>query len=141
MLHSLLSTPSPHIVFAPLQAVLQKLPGKKALKPLNLLWKKGMEVPFDRLSDTLSHLGYQRAPVVSDKGEYALRGGILDLFPSSSESPYRFEFFGDTIEEVRTFDPVSQKSIAKVESALIPPASEVFLLRKEGNPSPLFSTT
>ncbi len=131
VLHALMTASSPHVVLAPLQAVLQKLPTPKSLKPQTAIWKKGTALAFASLPALLSSLGYRRGPVVSDKGEYALRGGILDIFPPSSLDPYRVEFFGDDIEQIRTFDSVSQKSIAKANEFLLPPASETALLQKD----------
>jgi transcription-repair coupling factor (superfamily II helicase) len=130
VLHSLMHSSLPHVILAPLQAVLQTLPTQKNLKPLTQVWKKGFSIPFSSILELLSDLGYRRAPVVSDKGEYSLRGGIVDIFPLSSLDPYRIEFFGDEIDQIRRFDPVSQKSIAKVEEFFLPPASELTLLQK-----------
>ena len=131
VLHTLMNNGSPHVILAPLQAVLQKLPTKRTLKPLTQVLKKGSSFSFDELPKKLAELGYRRAPVVSDKGEFALRGGIIDIFPLSSPDPYRVEFFGDEIDQIRTFDPVSQKSIAKVDEFFLPPASELTLIQKE----------
>jgi transcription-repair coupling factor (superfamily II helicase) len=131
VLHSLMHASAPHVILAPLQAVLQKLPAKKNLKPLTQIWKKGSSIPFASVPALLSDLGYRRAPVVSDKGEYSLRGGIVDIFPLSSFDPYRIEFFGDEIDQIRRFDPVSQKSIAKVDEFFLSPASELTLLQKD----------
>lgn len=131
VLHSLLHTSSPHVILAPLQAVLQKLPAKKKLTSLAQQYKKGDRLLFAELSETLGALDYIRSAVVADKGEYALRGGILDIFPLSSPDPYRLEFFGDEIDEIRTFDPISQKSIHKVDGFFLPPASESALLKDE----------
>jgi transcription-repair coupling factor (superfamily II helicase) len=86
----------------------------------------------------LSSLGYKRAPVVSDKGEFAVRGGIIDIFPTAATEPYRLDFFGDTLEEIRTFDPVGQRSLNKVESLFICPASEWLELKKESAPALLW---
>lgn len=130
VLHSIMNNPSPHVILAPLQAVLQKLPAKKNLKPLTQTWKQGTSIPFDSIPKRLADLGYRRCPVVSDKGEYALRGGIVDIFPLSSPDPYRIEFFGDEIDQIRAFDPISQKSTAKIEEFFLPPASEMALIEK-----------
>ncbi|MGC2594801.1 MAG: transcription-repair coupling factor [Rhabdochlamydiaceae bacterium] len=137
VLHSLINSSSPHIILAPLQAVLQKLPAIENLKPLTKVWKKGSAIRFSTIPEFLSTLGYRRMPVVSDKGEYSLRGGIIDIFPLSSPDPYRIEFFGDEIDQIRTFDPVSQKSIGKVEEFFLPPASEMALLQKDKHLSTL----
>ncbi len=124
ILHHLLTTPSPSIIVCPLQAALQKVPSPSFFKPLCRVWKVGDEVPFNSLPTTLSSLGYRRCPVVVDKGEFAVRGGIIDLFPVSAPEPYRIEFFGDTIDNIRSFDPIGQKSIIKVSRFFLSPAQE-----------------
>lgn len=131
VLHSLITSSLPHVILAPLQAVLQKLPAKKNLQLLTQVWKKGASFSFAAVPDLLVNCGYRRTAVVSDKGEYSLRGGIVDIFPLSSLDPYRIEFFGDEIDQIRTFDPISQKSIAKVDEFFLPPASELSLLQKD----------
>lgn len=122
ILHTLLLEKGPHLVICPLQAVLQKISSPEHLNCHK--WKKGDAVKFSDLAAFLSHLGYRRAPVVADKGEFALRGGILDIFPIASTDPYRLEFFGNTIEGIRTFDPIGQKSIAKADAVFLCPAQE-----------------
>ncbi|MGE3534972.1 MAG: transcription-repair coupling factor [Parachlamydiales bacterium] len=136
-LFELLNKKKPSILISSLQACLQKLPSPKLIKPLCQSWKSGDEINFSSLPEKLTQMGYRRAPVVSDKGEFALRGGILDLFPISSFDPYRIEFFGDAIEQIRTFDPISQKSIQKVDRLFLPPASELELLKQDPKPSSL----
>ena len=136
-LYHLLHHKEPHIVFAPLQACLQKLPSPQLLRPNCNLWKVGEEIPFDALDDFLQALGYRKEPVVADKGHYALRRGILDIFPLSAPEPLRVEFFGDAIETIRTFDPIGQKSIEKKQELFVCPASEPKLLKEEENLSNL----
>jgi transcription-repair coupling factor (superfamily II helicase) len=118
------------IVLCPLASLLQKVIPKETLAPLLHRWKKGSKVPFETLPELLTSLDYKRTAVVSDKGEFAIRGGILDLFPVASSDPFRIEFFGDEIEEIRTFDPVGQKSIGKAEEIFLCPAKELPLLQK-----------
>lgn len=131
ILHSLLEHPGHKVLLCPLQACLQKLPLPKSLKPNCNLWGVGEEIPFDALDEFLTALGYRKEPVVADKGHYALRRGILDIFPLSSPEPVRIEFFGDEIESIRTFDPVGQRSIEKIETIFLCPASEPKLLEEE----------
>lgn len=130
VLHALTQRKEASILLCPLHALLQKIVPKETLAPLFSLWKKGTKLRFESLPEILSSLGYQRSSVVSDKGQFALRGGILDLFPISSSDPFRIEFFGDAIEGIRTFDPVGQKSIAKKESLFLSPAQELPLLQR-----------
>jgi len=128
--YSLIQRSRPSALLCPLQSLLQKVVPKGTLAPLLSVWKKGTSIPFESLPQLLGSLGYNREPVVSDKGEFAMRGGILDLFPVSSADPYRVEFFGDTIEQIRTFDPVGQKTIGKAEKLFLSPAKELPLLRE-----------
>ncbi|HEY4255152.1 MAG TPA: transcription-repair coupling factor [Chlamydiales bacterium] len=120
----------PSIVLCPVASFLQKVTSSEQLKPLFLRWKKRDKVSFNQIPEQLTALGYRRSAVVSDKGEFAVRGGIVDLFPVSSSDPFRLDFFGDEIEEIRTFDPVGQKSIGKVEELFISPANELSMLQK-----------
>lgn len=138
ILYHLLQEKGPKLVFAPLQACLQKVLPPQKLKPNCNLWKVGEEIPFDDLDGFLQALGYRKEPVVADKGQYALRRGILDIFPLSAPEPFRVEFFGDQIETIRTFDPIGQKSIEKGEKIFICPASEPKLLAEEAELSTLF---
>src|SRR3990167_9401696 len=89
-----------------------------------------MRISFESLPEFLTSLGYRRTPVVSDKGQFSCRGGILDLFPVASTDPYRIEFFGDSIERIRTFDPIGQKTIGRVKSIFLSPAKELPLLQR-----------
>ena len=119
ILHQLMENHKKNILLCPLQAVLQKLPSPEKLRPLCNLWKVGEEIPFEALRDFLKALGYREEAVVSDKAQFALRRGILDIFPLSTPDPYRIEFFGDQIESIRTFDPIGQKSLEKVQEVFL----------------------
>lgn len=116
-----LNTDAPKIVVTSLQGALQSVPAHVA----SITWKTGQELPFDDLPKRLSDEGYVRVPIITDKGQFALRGGILDVFPLNALTPYRIEFFGDTIDEIRTFDIASQKSIESVQSITLTAANEV----------------
>ncbi|MCY3974560.1 MAG: hypothetical protein OXF02_03330 [Simkaniaceae bacterium] len=120
------------ILLAPLQAVLQKVPGKDPLRRRVLNWHKGESVPFDSLATLLTERGYRREHVAVDKGEFAIRGGILDIFSLSAPAPYRIEFFDDEITSMRTYDPASQRSVKKEEHLLIVPANETEAIEGDG---------
>ncbi len=130
ILHTLLKEKKPQIILTPLQGILQKVSDKALLKEKMLEVKIGDEMPFDLLPEFLVDLGYRRETVAADKGQFAIRGGIVDVFPLSSFDPYRIDFFGDEVDTIRTYDPISQKSTGKVEKILIPPADEFALLKK-----------
>jgi len=125
------------ICLCPLQSLLQKTLPKDLLAPLLATWKKKTKIEFGTIAQTLQDLGYKQTPVVSDKGEFAVRGGILDIFPVASPDPFRIEFWGDEIEEIRTFDPIGQKSIGHAEEVFISPADELALLRKASRLCPI----
>ena len=81
----------------------------------------------DRLTELLQANGYTRVETVNDAGEFAVRGGLVDLFPSGSEHGLRLDFFGDEIETVRTFDPADQRTSGRVDGFTLLPASEALL--------------
>jgi transcription-repair coupling factor (superfamily II helicase) len=92
--------------------------------------------PLD-LIEWLEDQGYEPEAQVNHKGEIALRGGILDVFPLSSPWPVRLEFFGDEVESLRCFDPITQISREAVEAVVLPPAGEVGILKKMSAPPAL----
>ncbi len=130
VLNSLLENDSPHVVFAPLQAVLQKLPCKETMRTLFQRYQVNQFLDFSLFIKHLQLLNYQRANIVSDKGEFAVRGGIIDFFPPSALSPFRIEFFGNEIQEIRSFDPLTQITTEKHIQCWLCPASELTLLQK-----------
>lgn len=129
-LDQLIRSKTPKIVLCPLSALLQKVLPKEIVAPMLHRWKKGTRLVFTALPQLLTDLGYTRAAVVSDKGEFAVRGGILDLFPVASSDPFRIEFFGDEITQIRKFDPVGQKSTGPGDEIFLCPAKEMPFLQK-----------
>lgn len=118
------------VILTPLQNLLQKVPNRADLMEKIATWRVGGEVAFDLVSQYLSSLGYRRENVCSDKGHFAVRGGIVDIFPISSPHPFRVEFFGDQIDQIRIFDPMSQKSVDEAEEFLLTPADESVMQRE-----------
>ena len=90
-------------------------------------FKESDEINLEEVSKKLVQSGYERVEVVEGKGQFALRGGILDVFPTCSAYPYRVELFGDEIESIRTFNTESQRSIDKVKKIEIFPAKEIII--------------
>ncbi len=87
----------------------------------------GEEVERERLLAGLIRLGYQNVPLVEDKGTFAVRGGILDIFPAALPSPVRIEFFGDEVESIRAFDPLTQRSLHDLAELVLLPSREIIL--------------
>lgn len=127
-LRELLTSQQPVIILSGLHACLQKVILPERFSELYLTLTVGDTWPFDALIERLISMGYKRQAVASDKGEFAVRGGIIDLFPVSTPDPYRLEFWGDDLESIRTYDPIGQKSVMPAQSVNITPASELELL-------------
>ena len=100
---------------------------RELFEEYNFELKVDDEVDFKDLSQKLLECGYERVEAVEGKGEFSLRGGILDVFPPTTTYPYRIELFGDTIDSIRTFNTESQRSIEKVDMMEVFPAKEIIL--------------
>ena len=87
----------------------------------------GGRIGLDRLQSFFRNNGYIRTDTVREPGEFAIRGGIVDLYPAGAAEPLRLDFFGDTLEIVRSFDPLNQRSTGKLDEAVLRPVSEVLL--------------
>ena len=92
-----------------------------------LYFQKGDELSHDRLTKFLTERGYDRVDTVREPGEFAVRGGLIDMFPTGGKQPLRIDFFGDEIECIKTFDPITQLSGESIKSVKIKPAREVNL--------------
>lgn len=130
VLKQLLTPSSPLIIITSLHAILQKLIPRKSFESLYHVLKVGQEHPFESTQKKLDSMGYRKSTITSDKGEYTVRGGLIDIFPVSSPDPFRIEFWGDEITSIRKFDPVGQKSVETVTEVQITPAQELEFLEK-----------
>ncbi|MEQ1617333.1 MAG: transcription-repair coupling factor [Terricaulis sp.] len=117
----------PLLVIATASAVAQRAPPRKRLSEGAFAANTGDELEMSALENYLGINGYARASTVRAAGEFAVRGGLIDVFPPGASEPLRFDFFGDTLETIRSFDPETQISRAKLKSALLTPVSEVLL--------------
>ena len=96
-----------------------------------VLLKKNGEYNFEELIQKLNSLSFNRKQVVEEENDFAVRGGIIDVFPENQNQPLRIEFFGNTIESIRYFDIVTQRSISQVDEAEILPSLEEFSIEQE----------
>ncbi|MFW5834898.1 MAG: transcription-repair coupling factor, partial [Pseudomonadota bacterium] len=119
--------PGPILVTASLNAVLQYVPPPEALGAARVVVAKGDRVDRDGLVAKLEGLGYRRCSTVVEAGEYAVRGSLVDVFPTGGDAPLRLDFFGSEVEQVRTFDPLTQRSLGRVDRLVLTPSSEVML--------------
>ncbi len=110
----------PRYLVAPLAAVLQPVPSPEALARGSLRLRVGETLDAEALGARLTEAGFVRVPMVETPGEWSQRGGIVDLYPRGRELPLRVELFGDEIESLRRFDPVSQRSTDRTDAASVP---------------------
>ncbi|HXQ20471.1 MAG TPA: CarD family transcriptional regulator, partial [Candidatus Acidoferrales bacterium] len=122
-LYHLLQTKDP-IVVTTAEALLQRVPPRAAFAERLRYLVEGDGVDLDSLAAQLDDWGYRRVPLVEDRGDFSVRGGILDIFPPAHPQPLRIELSGDVIEAIREFDPVSQRSLEARQEFLILPVRE-----------------
>jgi len=119
------------IVLITASALMQRLPPRTFLEQHALIINAGDQVQLDQFRERLVEAGYRNVSQVEERGEFAVRGSILDLFPMSSEHPFRVEFFDEEIDTIRTFDPDTQRGLDKANMIELLPAHE-FPLNEEG---------
>ncbi|HSI01960.1 MAG TPA: transcription-repair coupling factor [Reyranella sp.] len=115
------------IVLASAGAVLQKVPPRSLYADAAKVLRKGDAVDVGVLTKYLGVNGYGRADTVMEPGEYAVRGGLIDLFPPGTDEPLRLDLFGDALETIRSFDPMSQLTTGERDEVVLLPVSEVLL--------------
>ncbi len=111
-------------------ALLQRVPQAALLQSAQFAVRTGGTLDIDELTRFLNGNGYVRSDTVMEPGEYALRGGLIDVFPAGSREPLRLDLFGDTLERIRSFDPMTQRSTGTVEALDLKPVSEVLLNKR-----------
>jgi transcription-repair coupling factor (superfamily II helicase) len=115
-----------HVVVAPVRSLLQpQFKGLGDLEPVELT--TGATAELEDVARRLTDMAYARVDLVTKRGEYAVRGGILDVFPPTDEHPSRVEFWGDEVEEIRTFAVADQRTIDPVSRLWAPPCRELLL--------------
>lgn len=119
------------VLLLPAPMLCQKLPPVAWLQGNALILRKGQTLALDKLKQDLVAAGYRHVEQVMEHGEFAVRGSLLDLFPMSTETPVRVDFFDDEIDSIRTFDAETQLSIDTLDSLELLPAHE-FPLNEDG---------
>ena len=115
------------VVLTSVNATLQRLPARTVIADAARRFAIGDRIDVDELADFFNRTGFERVGTVREAGEYAVRGGILDIFPPGNDMPIRIDLFGDEIEALRVFDAATQRSSEKIDEFSLKPASEVFL--------------
>lgn len=112
------------VLFVPVSTAMQKLAPLPFMAARTFWLKAGQTLNIEALRESLVEAGYSSVTNVVATGEFAVRGGILDIFPMGSEAPYRLDMFDDEIDSIKTFDPDSQRTLAPVSEIRLLPAHE-----------------
>ncbi|HAQ33753.1 MAG TPA: transcription-repair coupling factor, partial [Alphaproteobacteria bacterium] len=118
---------APLIVITTVNGALQRAAPRSVMSSAGFRARPGEVVEQETLRSYFSSNGYSRVSTVMEPGDFAIRGGVVDAFPPGAEEPVRLDFFGDSLESVRSFDPESQRSLKQLKEAAFNPVSEVFL--------------
>ena len=113
------------IVVVPYAGLRKLLPIKETYASSLLTLRVGQQAALHDVMAALVKLGYERTEIVEKRGEFCVRGGIMDVYPLSSDEAYRIEWFDDEIDSIRAFEPPDQRSVARVEEIMITPAREI----------------
>jgi transcription-repair coupling factor (superfamily II helicase) len=117
----------PRLLVTTAAALMQRLPPRESVAQAAYSAAIGASVDTTEIERYFAINGYQRASTVSERGEFAVRGGVIDVFPPSADEPIRLDLFGDTLESIRAFDRETQRSTRQLKTADLPPASEVLI--------------
>ena len=127
-LSKVLKEPSiPRLIITTANAISQRVPPKEIIKEHSLILVVGHSLNRNNLITQLVEIGYENCSAVTKKGDFAVRGGIIDIFPPNTYLPVRLDFFGDQLDRARFFDPESQLSKEFISEVLLCPVSEFFL--------------
>lgn len=126
-LSSLCDAGQPFILLTTVSAFLQRVPPKDVFNSLLPILKVGQVIKSEMLAQILSKNGFLRVDTVREPGEFAIRGGIIDLFSSTLDNPVRLDLFGSEIESINSFDPISQRRIETIDQVRLNFASELVI--------------
>ena len=125
-----LRTGQPVVVIAPASAAVKKIAPHRSFEKSSFRLRLGEEVDLDKIKGKLVALGYERREMIDARGQFSVRGGILDIYTPDGETPYRIEFFGAEVDSIRAFDIDSQRSLETLQSVEIYPAEEILSERE-----------
>ena len=119
--------PQQFVLLTTLNAATQRVPAREVLREAAFTARVGHRIDEDALRNFLVRMGFTQSPTVMEPGDYAVRGGIIDIFPPGESGPVRLDLFGDVLDGARRFDPVSQRTTEKLQIVELAPVSEVIL--------------
>lgn len=117
----------PFVLLTTINAAVQRVPAADSVRGASFIARKGERLDEAQLRGFLVRMGFSQAPTVTEPGDYAVRGGIIDIFPPGGGGPVRLDLFGDVLDGIRGFDPATQRSTGERDRIEIAPMSEVVL--------------
>ncbi|MBI1408038.1 MAG: transcription-repair coupling factor [Caulobacter sp.] len=117
----------PLLLVAGMAGAMQRVPPRASIIAASYSTRPGATVRIEDLERYFAVNGYQRSSTVSERGEFAIRGGVIDVFPPGADEPVRLDLFGDTLESIRGFDPETQRSTRQLHDIQLLPVSEALL--------------
>ncbi|MXY34693.1 MAG: transcription-repair coupling factor, partial [Boseongicola sp. SB0664_bin_43] len=121
------NAPGPFILLTTLNAATQRVPPRELVRTSSFAARAGEHVNETALRQFLTRMGFVQTPAVAEPGDYAIRGGIIDIFPPGERDPVRLDLFGDVLEDVRRFDAATQRTVAQLSAVELSPVSEIIL--------------
>ncbi len=119
--------PAQFVLLTTLNAATQRIPSREVLRQAAFTAHVDRRIDEEALRSFLVRMGFSQSPTVMEPGDYAIRGGIIDIFPPGEAGPVRLDLFGDVLDGARRFDPVSQRTTEKLNVVELAPVSEVIL--------------
>ena len=119
--------PQQYVLLTTMSAATQRLPAREVLREAAFTARVGNRVNEEALRNFLVRMGFSQAPTVLEPGDYAIRGGIIDIYPPGDGGPVRLDLFGDVLDGARRFDPATQRTTEKLDLVELAPVSEVIL--------------
>ncbi|MEM6587917.1 MAG: transcription-repair coupling factor [Pseudomonadota bacterium] len=119
--------PKSFVLLTTLNAATQRVPARSILEGASFTAEVDRQIDEDALRAFLVRMGFVQSPTVTEPGDYAIRGGIIDIFPPGESGPVRLDLFGDVLDGIRRFDPATQRTTEKLDRIELAPVSEVIL--------------
>jgi transcription-repair coupling factor (superfamily II helicase) len=119
--------PARFVALTTLNAATQRVPARAVLREASFAARVGERIDEAGLRDFLVRMGFSQSPTVTEPGDYAVRGGIIDIYSPGEAGPVRLDLFGDVLDGARRFDPASQRTVEKLERVELAPVSEIIL--------------
>ena len=117
----------PFVLLTTLNAAMQRIPAREVMLTASFVARVGDRVDETRLKGFLARMGFSPVSTVAEPGDFAIRGGIIDIYPPGDMGPVRLDFFGDQLDGARRFDPISQRTLEKLSMIEFAPMSEIIL--------------